>query len=524
MVKSAFLYESPNMGKLSLLEQIQADYTEEVNRFIGLIDGQPGMLPVIVMRSKTSPDSRAFEKANRSGLLTSAYSQSAFDMAADHLSNRMDEIRHELYGILPCVFTQSKALFHMALMRKSVSEMLEWADSMMQNGGSDFYGKLKDELSSMKPGEFGALTDEFNTMYECVQSGHKLPYVSHSQVRLVSTLFSLEEAGIDAPYVISITDPAHKGKHIEVPLYCSGDAMRRLKQYGKCGSVDFTIRRDGTIRVAVAFRKRLHEPRVSEYRGVDIGITDMLYTSDGQSFGTFAACEAFYKETVEPSFAGMNSIRNRKRAIRLFLRKHRGTLPQAVVDTLRQKMDRLDTMLRKMKAPCHKRNRYDGMQAHGIREAVGNYIASLNGDKGICTVLEFLDITEFNHASRRRNQQLSNFARGLLSKKLMEELNWHGYSFVQVEPAYTSQTCPVCGNRDHANRTGKRFSCTCCGHTDDADHVGAVNIASRAGDDEIGDVFVSLRYRQEERHAAVRRILDTRHDTWWSEYMAGYGI
>ena len=67
---------------------------------------------------------------------------------------------------------------------------------------------------------------------------------------------------------------------------------------------------------------------------------------------------------------------------------------------------------------------------------------------------------------------------------MLEELNWHGFDFLEVAPDYTSKACPVCSNIDDKNRDGKEFKCTCCGYKDDADHVGGINIGNRADDQE----------------------------------------
>lgn len=50
-----------------------------------------------------------------------------------------------------------------------------------------------------------------------------------------------------------------------------------------------------------------------------------------------------------------------------------------------------------------------------------------------------------------------------------------------VNPAYTSQTCPVCGCVDKANRPAQStFSCVQCGTSGHADHFAAVEIGRRA--------------------------------------------
>ena len=106
------------------------------------------------------------------------------------------------------------------------------------------------------------------------------------------------------------------------------------------------------------------------------------------------------------------------------------------------------------------------------------------------------------------------FARGKLTLKLMQELNWHGFTYKEVDPVLTSQTCPVCNNVDKNNRDGKRFVCTCCGHSDDADHVGALNILSRATDAEIQSISDKYHYSLRKREDGIRSVLCKRHKDW----------
>jgi putative transposase len=55
-----------------------------------------------------------------------------------------------------------------------------------------------------------------------------------------------------------------------------------------------------------------------------------------------------------------------------------------------------------------------------------------------------------------------------------------GVPFVQVDPAYTSQTCSACGWVDKRNRRSQSgFECGRCGFVGHADHNAAINIAAR---------------------------------------------
>ncbi|MDF0590337.1 RNA-guided endonuclease InsQ/TnpB family protein, partial [Candidatus Methanocrinis natronophilus] len=55
-----------------------------------------------------------------------------------------------------------------------------------------------------------------------------------------------------------------------------------------------------------------------------------------------------------------------------------------------------------------------------------------------------------------------------------------GVPVVYIDPAYTSQECPVCHHISRSNRpTRDEFDCVCCGFSGPADNVAARNIAAR---------------------------------------------
>lgn len=129
------------------------------------------------------------------------------------------------------------------------------------------------------------------------------------------------------------------------------------------------------------------------------------------------------------------------------------------------------------------------------------------------TVLERLDMREF-HKGHVSNGRLSMFARGRLQKKLMETLNWHGYDFVEIEPDYTSQTCPVCSFQNKTNRNGKNFVCGCCGFHADADYVGSLNIKNRTTDEEILELCEKYKYKHEIMQKELRSLYQKRNEDY----------
>jgi putative transposase len=55
-----------------------------------------------------------------------------------------------------------------------------------------------------------------------------------------------------------------------------------------------------------------------------------------------------------------------------------------------------------------------------------------------------------------------------------------GVPIVWVDPAYTSQECPICHSISKANRpTRDEFKCVTCGFSGYADHIAAQNIAAK---------------------------------------------
>ena len=94
-------------------------------------------------------------------------------------------------------------------------------------------------------------------------------------------------------------------------------------------------------------------------------------------------------------------------------------------------------------------------------------------------VLERLD---FRHSdlSRRLNAILRNCGRSTIEAKLRDMEERYGITSTEVNAAYTSQTCSVCGYVDQRNRRSQSaFGCRWCGQVMHADLNAARNIGAR---------------------------------------------
>ncbi len=99
-------------------------------------------------------------------------------------------------------------------------------------------------------------------------------------------------------------------------------------------------------------------------------------------------------------------------------------------------------------------------------------------------VTEKLDIRG-KAKSKKMSRQVSLWPRGVLQERTEFKASAASCRREQVNPAYTSQMCPVCWFVNGKNRNGDRFKCLHCGHVDVADGVAAQNLKARRTDPEI---------------------------------------
>jgi putative transposase len=97
---------------------------------------------------------------------------------------------------------------------------------------------------------------------------------------------------------------------------------------------------------------------------------------------------------------------------------------------------------------------------------------------------DFIGIEKLNiqgMIKSRLARSLSDVAWGVFIEKLSYKAAWQGKHIEAVNPAYTSQTCPICGCVNKDNRQSQsKFKCIECGFGANADHNAASNILARA--------------------------------------------
>lgn len=190
-------------------------------------------------------------------------------------------------------------------------------------------------------------------------------------------------------------------------------------------------------------------PRV----GVDVGLNVLAATSNGRLYGS----------AVKPKFDRLYSMVRDLRANR----QRQG---------FKENSKRLDVL----------EDRLSGMVRTSTGEVANQLVKVFPGHR---FVIEDLDLRGCKGQKR--------FAYRALQSSLEKKAN-----VVKVNPAYTSQACPICGYVDRGNRRGTAFACRGCGKICHADVVGGKNLLGRSEDQEV---------HPDDSPSVVRRILRERY-------------
>lgn len=95
-------------------------------------------------------------------------------------------------------------------------------------------------------------------------------------------------------------------------------------------------------------------------------------------------------------------------------------------------------------------------------------------------ILEDLMVTEINNLNDNKHvhKEFRDASPGMFRSILLRKAEEACAEVCYVNPAYTSQTCPVCGKRTDPG-SSEVFRCAHCGHTDDRDRNACINLLDR---------------------------------------------
>jgi transposase len=110
----------------------------------------------------------------------------------------------------------------------------------------------------------------------------------------------------------------------------------------------------------------------------------------------------------------------------------------------------------------------------------------LKGRENDLIVMEDLEIGYSKTHSKQVNYLLKRLKIQNIKTDLLKYCDDFGINTAKINPAFTSQQCPICGSISKENRkTQETFCCVNCGHTNNADLNASENIKNRYGDNRI---------------------------------------
>jgi len=200
-------------------------------------------------------------------------------------------------------------------------------------------------------------------------------------------------------------------------------------------------------------------PAATSAVGIDMGIVRFATLSDGSFIEPLSS---FKKHEVRLRKAQRKMSRKKKFSKNWFKAKRRVQKIHTRISNARKDfLHKASTEISKNHAMVAVENLQVGnmsKSAQGTVEAPGKNVAAKSGlNKAI------LDQGWFE-----------------FRRQLEYKLHWNGGIFIPVPAHYTSQTCPACGHVAKENRqTQASFVCVDCGHEENADVVGAINVLAR---------------------------------------------
>jgi putative transposase len=187
----------------------------------------------------------------------------------------------------------------------------------------------------------------------------------------------------------------------------------------------------------------LAEP-VNGFLGVDMGIVNIATVSTGE----------------KASGARLNSYRRRQARLRQRLQAKKTNSARRLLKKRRRKEARFAADV----------NHQISKRIVAEAERTGHGIA----------VEELTGIRDRVRLRKPQRATLHSWAFAQLGSFLAYKAKQAGVAFVEVDPAYTSQTCSACGSVDRRNRRSQAaFECGRCRFVGHADHNAAINIANR---------------------------------------------
>lgn len=261
------------------------------------------------------------------------------------------------------------------------------------------------------------------------------------------------------------------GTILDIPVHKNDYYLSRMDEGDECAVTTVTVTEAGNI----SLHRMVRTPKAAvrehgDALGIDWGVSTLIATSDGRLLGRklYPWLQERDKEVTE--------LAARLQRLGVTLKSSR----------------RFRKLTRRIRAY--------------VRNEVGRTLNTFSRDDIARLAVERLDFRG-GGLSRRLNRIVSRAGRAAFREKLLDLEETHGVASVEVNPAYTSQTCHSCGFAYSGNRSRQsRMACTHCGRKVSADINASRNILRRSQDTD-GLIFV--------HRSTVLASLDSEFERYW---------
>ncbi len=252
--------------------------------------------------------------------------------------------------------------------------------------------------------------------------------------------------------VISLT----RGKRIAIPI---------ATNFSIAGQIRLIIR-DKAVEIHYTIDNTDGRVCGDQEVGIDKGYTEAFVDSEGDFYGK-----------------GLGEVLS-KESDYLKIKYQRRNKIKAVLGKIEQKNPKKAKRIRKNNLGRKKLNRRSQLHQAQVKMIVFTAVNRVV-DKAETIVCEDLTKTfKSKNLGKNTNRRLSGWVKGLMAKAIDIVASRRGSRVVQVNAAYTSQTCSKCGCL--GKRIGDRFNCTSgCGAVMQADLNAAINVKARSDDKEL---------------------------------------
>ena len=245
-----------------------------------------------------------------------------------------------------------------------------------------------------------------------------------------------------------------KGKRIFIPLQGEGEISGNIRIVLDPESRKVEAHVSSEVKIPVNASEKII--------AADVGLTEVLVDDEGNHYGKELG------DTLKKASVRLNEKGKKRNKLQALARKY---------DKQGKKLKARNIRRRNLghKKSQESKRRTKITITNQINRAINEMIKRREPKVIVTEKLDFRGKGPSKEISRR----VSYWRRSTLKERFEFKASAAGCRREQVNPAYTSQTCPECGYLDKANRKGDEFQCQKCGHRGDADQIAAQNQKSR---------------------------------------------